>query len=38
MSIYREALKAARTEHIRKLIENNQKNLSFFFYLAQLLD
>ncbi len=31
MSSYRQALKAARTEHIRKLIENNQNNPRFLF-------
>ncbi len=31
MSGYRQALKAARTEHIRKLIDNNQNNLRFLF-------
>ncbi len=31
MSIYRQALKAARTEHIRKLIDNNKNNPSFLF-------
>ncbi len=31
MSSYRQALKAARTEHIRKLIDNNQKNPRFLF-------
>ncbi len=31
MSSYRRALKAARTEHIRKLIENNQNNPRFLF-------
>ncbi len=30
MSSYRQALKAARTEHIRKLIDNNQNNPSQF--------
>ncbi len=32
MSSYRQALKAARTEHIRKLIENNQKNNKRFLF------
>ncbi len=31
MSSYRQALKAARTEHIRKLIDNNQNNTRFLF-------
>ncbi len=31
MSSYRPALKAARTEHIRKLIDNNQNNPRFLF-------
>ncbi|KAI2651661.1 RNA-directed DNA polymerase from mobile element jockey [Labeo rohita] len=31
MSRYRQALKAARAEHIRKLIENNQNNPRFLF-------
>ncbi len=31
MSSYRQALKAARTEHIRKLIDNNQTNPRFLF-------
>ncbi len=31
MSSYRQALKAARTEHIRKLIDNNQNNPSILF-------
>ncbi len=31
MSNYRQALKAARAEHIRKLIENNQHNPRFLF-------
>ncbi len=31
MSSYRQALKAARTEHIRKLIDNNQINPRFLF-------
>ncbi len=31
MSSYRHALKAARTEHIRKLIDNNQNNPRFLF-------
>ncbi len=31
MSSYRQALKAARTEHIRKLINNNQNNPRFLF-------
>ncbi len=31
MSGYRQALKAARTEHIRKLIDNNQNNPRFLF-------
>ncbi len=31
MSSYRQALKAARTEHIRKLIANNQNNPRFLF-------
>ncbi len=31
MSSYRQALKAARTEHIRKLIDNNQNNPRFLF-------
>ncbi len=31
MSSYRQALKAARTEHIRKLIDNNQNNPKFLF-------
>ncbi len=35
MSSYRQALKAARTEHIRKLTDNNQNNPRF--YLAQWL-
>ncbi len=30
MSSYRQALKAARTEHISKLIDNNQNNPRFF--------
>ncbi len=31
MSRYRQALKAARTEHIRKLLDNNQNNPRFLF-------
>ncbi len=31
MSSYRHALKAARAEHIRKLIDNNQNNPRFLF-------
>ncbi len=31
MSSYGQTLKAARTEHIRKLIDNNQNNPSFLF-------
>ncbi len=31
MSSYIQALKAARTEHIRKLIDNNQNNPRFLF-------
>ncbi len=31
MSSYRQALKAARTEHIRKLIDNNQSNPRILF-------
>ncbi len=31
VSSYRQALKAARTEHIRKLIDNNQNNPRFLF-------
>ncbi len=31
MSSYRQALKAARTEHIRKLLDNNQINPRFLF-------
>ncbi len=31
MSSYRQARKAARTEHIRKLIDNNQNNPRFLF-------
>ncbi len=31
MSSYRQALKAARTEHIRKFIDNNQNNPRFLF-------
>ncbi len=31
MSSHRQALKAARTEHIRKLIDNNQNNPRFLF-------
>ncbi len=31
MSSYRQALKAARTEHICKLIDNNQNNPRFLF-------
>ncbi len=31
MSSYRQALKPARTEHIRKLIDNNQNNPSILF-------
>ncbi len=31
MSSYRHALKAARTEHIRKFIDNNQNNPRFLF-------
>ncbi len=31
MSSYRQALKAARTEHIRKLIDDNQNNTRFLF-------
>ncbi len=31
MSSYRQALKAARTEHIHKLIDNNQNNPRFLF-------
>ncbi len=31
MSSYKQALKAARTEHIRKLIDNNQNNPRFLF-------
>ncbi len=30
MSSYRQALKAARTEHIHKFIENNQNNPRFY--------
>ncbi len=29
MSSFKQSLKAARTEHIRKLIDNNQKNPRF---------
>ncbi len=36
MYSYRQALKAARTEHIRKLIDNNKTIQGF--YLAQWLD
>ncbi len=31
MSSYRQALKVARTENIRELIDNNQNNPRFFF-------
>ncbi len=31
MSSYRQALNAARTKHIRKLIDNHQNNPRFFF-------
>ncbi len=31
MSSYRQALKASRTEHICKLIDNNQNNPRFLF-------
>ncbi len=31
MSSYRQALNVARTEHIRKLIDNNQNNPRFVF-------
>ncbi len=31
MSSYRQALKVARTEHIRKLVDNNQNNPRFLF-------
>ena len=31
MSIYRQALKTAKAEHIHKLIENNQNNPRFLF-------
>ncbi len=31
MSSYRQALKTARTEHIRKLIDNHQNNPRFLF-------
>ncbi len=31
MSSYRQALKVARTEHIHKLIDNNQNNPRFLF-------
>ncbi len=31
MSCYRQALKSARTEHFRKLIDNNQNNPRFLF-------
>ncbi len=31
MSSYRQALKATRTEHIHKLIDNNQNNPRFLF-------
>ncbi len=31
MSSYRQALKAARNEHIRKLIDSNQTNQRFLF-------
>ncbi len=31
MSSYRQALKAARTKHIRKLIDNNQNNQMLLF-------
>ncbi len=31
MSSYRQALKTARTKHIRKLIDNNQNNPRFLF-------
>ncbi len=31
MSSYRQVLKVARTEHIRKLIDNNQNNPRFLF-------
>ncbi len=31
MSSYGQALEVARTENIRKLIDNNQNNPSFFF-------
>ncbi len=31
MSSYRQALKAARTKHISKLIDNNQNNPRFLF-------
>ncbi len=37
MSSYRQALKAARTEHIRKLIDNNQNNPRFLFSTAARL-
>ncbi len=31
MSSYRQTVKAARAEHIRKLIDNNQNNSRFLF-------
>ncbi len=31
MSNYRQAIKVVRTEHIRKLLDNNQNNLRFLF-------
>jgi len=31
MSCYKKALKAARAEHLRKLVENNQNNPKFLF-------
>ncbi len=36
MSSYRQALKVARTEHIRKLIDNNQNNPRLFSTVARL--
>ncbi len=37
MSNYRQALKAARTEHIRKLIDNNQNNPRLLFSIVARL-
>ncbi len=37
MSSYRQALKTARTEHIRKLIDNHQNNPRFLFSTVTLI-